>query len=420
MTVLLGAAPSIIGPSEVGAWMAAKGAPGAAALLDFAGQKYGFRSAAGVPRWGSVAADMAFSRASAAGRWRADGVYEMVGSNALRYDHDPVTREPLGVRIEGAATNLLTYSECPAGTADLISGSNITAVSDIEGGRTGLRLNNTTANAWAYKANPLATGTQATLSVLVEMEDGAPPVFGGGAVSGLNTFALVAGGPTLVPTVIARVGTKVWRCGWSGTSGGTGGVGVFQATTNQQRRIKVTGFQLEAGSRASSYIVTGATTGVRGTDNLSMPLPIVPANGFTIAFGAHMPRYGNVGDANVLLNLMPAASTANRIGIDNFGRSNEVWMAFPGGVGTYRLATGIAPGAEFYGALSWSAAQGWRGTALGGTVINVTTQPAPAADLARITIGSRAGAAPWNDTIERLAMWSHGDFTDVQLQGLLE
>lgn len=164
-----------------------------------------------------------------------------------------LARLTLGRHPVGGRRNLLTNTECPNGTGDLTSGGQVTAVADIEGGRTGLRLNNTTANAWAYKTNPLAAGSSCSLSVTVEMEDGAPPVFGGGAVSGLNTFALVAGGPTLVPTVIERVGTKVWRCGWSGTSGGTGGVGIFQATTNQQRRIKVTGFSLVPGTDPGAY-----------------------------------------------------------------------------------------------------------------------------------------------------------------------
>lgn len=108
MTMLLGPALGGVRHPDVDLWMAAKGAPGAAALLDFAGERYGFRSSEGVPRWGSVAADMAFSRASEAGRWPASGPYEMVGSGMPRYDHDPVTREPLGVRIEGVASPIST------------------------------------------------------------------------------------------------------------------------------------------------------------------------------------------------------------------------------------------------------------------------------------------------------------------------
>lgn len=417
MTVLLGGAPSIIGPSEVGAWMAAKGAPGAAALLDFAGQEYGFRSAAGVPRWGSVAADMVFARASAAGRWPDAGPYEMVGSGVLRYDHDPFTRTPLGARIEGAATNLLTYSEFPNGLANASAAGLATAVSDIEGGRTGIALNNSSGTAFVYKTKAAHTGPL-SLAVDVEMEDGLPPTVTGGT----PTFNFLIDTNYTIPPPYnsVRIGNKTWRVSVTKTINGAGGfVGVVQYQTHEQRRIKATGFQLEAGARVSSYIVTGATTGVRGTDNLSMPLPIVPATGFTMAFRARMPRYVNSGDSNTLFELMPAASTINRVGIDNFGNSGQVWMHFPGGVGAYRLALGVALGSEFYGALSWSATQGWRGTALGDTVVNVAGQPAPAADLARITVGSRAGSALWGDTIKRLAMWSHGDFTDAQLQGLL-
>ena len=52
-----------------------------------------------------------FTRASGGGRFNSSGVYEWVGNNVPRFDHDPVTGEPLGLLIEEARTNLLTYSE---------------------------------------------------------------------------------------------------------------------------------------------------------------------------------------------------------------------------------------------------------------------------------------------------------------------
>lgn len=425
MTVLLGAAPSIIGPSDVGAWMAAKGAPGAAALLDFAGSKYGFRSAAGVPRWGSVAADMAFARASAAGRWRADGVYEMAGSGVLRYDHDPVTREPLGALIEGSRTNLLIGSDGRRGFTPSGTSPPATALAT--------RLDKACA-AITFPAGLSAAGWAVSRAVYPAQTYPFPNAYSWSYKLSTNRPLLSGEGFTVMLNgSFATAGVNFTSANdltqWAQRSvpnityGSTLNAGLYPAVTNvttlgEPLTVYITDMQMELGPGPSSYVPTEVSAATRATDNLSMSLPVVPANGFTITFRAHMPRYGNAGDANVLFNLMPAASTANRIGIDNFGSSGQVWMAFPGGAGTYRLALGVALGSEFYGAFAWSAARGWRGTALGGAVVSVTSQPGPVADLARMTIGSRAGAAPWGSTIKRFGIWPHCDFTDDQMRSL--
>lgn len=426
MTVLLGAAPSIIGPSDVGAWMAAKGAPGAAAVLDFAGQKYGFRSLPGVPRWGSVAADMVFARASAAGRWPSAGAYEMVGSGVLRYEHDPATRDPLGALIEGARTNLMIGSDGRRGFSPLGTSPPATAItthlgkgcaavtfpaSSIEGW-------NVARAAYPYQTYPFPNTYSwsyklATNRPLVPGEKFSVLLNGSFATAGL-TFTSADNLSSWVSRSVAGIANNNL-----GANTNLYPAITYAVTLGDPLTVYITDMQMELGPGPSSYVPTEASAATRATDNLSMPLPVVPASGFTIAFRAHMPRSGNVGDANTLFELLPAASAANRVGVDNFGSGGQVWMHFPGGVGTYRLATGAALGSEFYGAFSWSAARGWRGTALGGAVVNVTAQPGPVADLARMTVGSRAGAAPWGSTIKRLDLWPHGDFSDDQMRGLL-
>ena len=52
-----------------------------------------------------------FSRASTATFVGADGLIQTAATNVARFDHDPVTRESLGLLVEEARTNLITYSE---------------------------------------------------------------------------------------------------------------------------------------------------------------------------------------------------------------------------------------------------------------------------------------------------------------------
>lgn len=439
MTVLLGAAPSIIGPSEVGAWMAAKGAAGAAALLDFAGQKYGLRSPDGVPRWGSVASDMIFSRASTGGRLPALGAYEMVASGVPRFDHDPVTRAPRGVLIEAPTAPLSTNT---ANISAWLTGggwpSVVNRTSLFSGGVA--QEFSAPSNSFKYQFNYiLAASTNYRVDAIVELGAAAPPNFLMGFYRGAwvsssyfywnGTYGAGPGALASSGQVVENLGTgpnggQMYRFSCVLPSGDGGGTSFYLYPTGSTgsvagQSVIVHYASCTPGTLYHSPSIIGVSAQTRAADSLTMAAPIVPANGFTVAFRARMPRVSNSGDSNVLFNLMPAASTANRIGIDSFGGVGQVWMGFPGGVGTYRLALGVALGSEFHGAFAWSAARGWRGTALGGAVVTVTAQPGPVADLARMTIGSRAGAAPWGSTIKRIDLWPHGDFSDDQMRGLL-
>ena len=60
---------------------------------------------------GNLGAGLTLSRTSAAPCHDAAGVMQMAPANQTRFDHDPVTRAPLGLLIEGAATNLLLHSQ---------------------------------------------------------------------------------------------------------------------------------------------------------------------------------------------------------------------------------------------------------------------------------------------------------------------
>ena len=51
-----------------------------------------------------------FTRSSIATYFDQNGVLQTALANAARFDHDPVTLEPLGLRLEAAATNLCLQS----------------------------------------------------------------------------------------------------------------------------------------------------------------------------------------------------------------------------------------------------------------------------------------------------------------------
>ena len=428
MTVLLGAAPSIIGPSEVGAWMAAKGAPGAAVLLDFAGQKCGFRNAAGVPRWGSVAADMAFARASAAGRWPDVGPYEMVGSGVLRYEHDPATRDPLGALIEGARTNLLIGSDgrrglSPVGTSPPTTaitthlGKACAAVTFPAGSVEGWNVARAVypyqtypfpnTYSWSYKLatnRPLVPGEK--FSVLLN---------GSFATAGL-TFTSADNLSAWASRSVAGIANNNL-----GANTNLYPAITYAVTLGDPLTIYITDMQMELGPGPSSFVPTEASAATRAADNLRMPSPILPAAGFTLAARARVPTAQAPGDENTLLSFVPASGISDRltVGMYPFGTmqmTHYVNNAYAGGIG---LGGGFVAGQEARFAVSWSTARGWRRSVLGGAVVSAAGPTRPASTLTHMGVGTRQGNAPWGSTIARVALWPHDDFSDTELRGLL-
>ena len=333
-------------PAEVDVWMAAKGLNGAAAVFDFVEQKYAFRDANNAPRWGSIAEDMTFDRASAAGRWPEAGPYEMVGSGALRYDHDPVTRAPLGVRIEGAATNLLTNSE---------------VVSTVR---------NVTVTAQAYTLAMEGSGSLA----LSGAYSGA---LAGGATRQTLTFTPSAGTLTITPS-------------------------------GEALRV-----QLETGSAASSYIVTGASILTRAAERLSYTIPFVPAiDGVTIAIKAKSSKVssalfslGNGLDGTNYLVVYAGASY-----VFNGGGS---W-AFAGGAANAGV---FVPDGEEMFVISVSNAGVCRLSRNGGAVITKTiaTGVVPAG-ATRLDLFTSVGTAQWRGTGENVTVWKGTPFSDAQMR----
>jgi hypothetical protein len=60
------------------------------------------------------------TRAGEGGRFNAAGQYELVPANVPRLDHDPVTLQPLGIRVEESRTNLLGNPLLTGGTSGVV------------------------------------------------------------------------------------------------------------------------------------------------------------------------------------------------------------------------------------------------------------------------------------------------------------
>ncbi len=182
-----------------------------------------------------------------------------------RYQTTSASRPTIEARV-----NLCTKSEFPGGTADSSTKGGLIAGVSLPNwlGRftTGISFGHDWLTAVSYVDMGIALASaQHTISVFVKMDDGNAPSFGSAsALNVANDFVLIVSGLAVSPLTYAvtSVGDGVYRVSATITSGIINLInnGVAKYNTNSSRTFKVTGYQLELGSVATTYQrVTTAT-----------------------------------------------------------------------------------------------------------------------------------------------------------------
>jgi len=189
-----------------------------------------------------------------------------------------VANEPIFETLGGVAmgmrwemeqrTNLATNSE---GAAATWSASNVVdAATPIAGFSASLQFGDNSVARTSFKTLTLSIGTNYTVSVFVEMDDGNAPVVGVNAISGDFALYTEATIHTAVATV-TRISGNIYRVSSARTA--TLGVarfcGVRKDKTQSTRSFRVIGIQVEAAASASSYIPTAAAAVTRQPDVLT-------------------------------------------------------------------------------------------------------------------------------------------------------
>jgi hypothetical protein len=249
---------------------------------------------------------LTFTRASTTATYiNSSGYVTTAGTNVPRFDHDPTTLAPRGLLVEGTATNLMCWSESFAqsgGTNNWQTRENVTLgtlTTSPDNSTNAYPINETTTNgvhrqttyfttglsgaySWSIWAKCVDSGTPRRLYINAITALGVGALFDLTASGDLGTAVNVAG------TAGNRAGTWVkypngwYRCTVVGTraadaamflqinrsSSSTASDDAFAGSTNNG--IIMWGSMLEAGSGASSYIPTGASTATRNPDNCSI------------------------------------------------------------------------------------------------------------------------------------------------------
>ncbi len=230
----------------------------------------------------------AFTRSTTATYFDVDGVMQTAAIDVPRIGYDPVTHAHTGLILEGAATNLLTYSEqfdnAAWGYADVTKSAN--AIPAPDGATTAETLVSTITGgantAYATQAATASASTTYTFSVYVKQGTSPTSTFNlhraspyssvTGTITWGTTPAYVTAGGDLLGGTLTDVGGGWYRATLT-MSSGTATQMVSRVYVRDQGASNVTGHtvsvwgaQLETGSVATSYIPTTSAAVTRAAD----------------------------------------------------------------------------------------------------------------------------------------------------------
>jgi hypothetical protein len=195
----------------------------------------------------------------------------IIGNRQPRFDHDPTTLAARGLLVEAQAVNNVTNSDTlPTGTswtANSLARTNVSTVTpDGNTTTTTCGLSHTGSGSFRSAAVTVLASTAYTFSFWVKNN--------GGSVALYRAFN-VSGSADIVSetSYFSQVNSSTWtRIQFTFTTP-VGCTSVYVYPLSQSSgtsNILVWGAQLEAGSGASSYIPTGASTATRVADECVM------------------------------------------------------------------------------------------------------------------------------------------------------
>lgn len=178
-----------------------------------------------------------------------------------------------GLLIERTATNLLANSEY---NDDVYTPSSNVTTAQTMNFRSGITSNavllDGVASGYAYRSYTGSVSSVYCLSFFVEMLDGgAAPSFPGTSIDSGRSFNLVhAGEVKSDPIIVTHIKDNIYRVSQVATCTSTNGsYGVNKYLSNDDRPVKVSGFQLEL-NRVTSYIPTTTASATRSSEAVSL------------------------------------------------------------------------------------------------------------------------------------------------------
>lgn len=331
---------------------------------------------------GALDSRFTFTRSTTATYVNSLGYVASAAINEARFECDATTLAAKGLLIEGAATNLLNFSETFAttgGTNNNWADTNLTRTStnntSPRNDATALRLTASAANGTIISSAAMGTSAARTLSVWLRRVTG----------TGNIQYSLDNGS-----TYTTQAITAVWVRYTFAVTTAAQRVG-FRIVTSADA-IEIWGVQLEAGTGFSSYIPTTTAQVTRALDSCIMSGTNF-SSWFTAAQGTLLTAWSGTG------------ITSGRYATINDGSSsNQIWTGFNESAiynGSFQASFGAATSTNGKAAIAYALNDAaW--CTNGGTVSTDVTVTLPTG-LNQITLGANpAGGAQINTTLRNI------------------
>tara|TARA_R110000868_G_scaffold79446_2_gene226128 strand:- start:2936 stop:4243 length:1308 start_codon:yes stop_codon:yes gene_type:complete len=366
---------------------------------------------------GALDSRLTFTRSTTGTYINSSGYVTSAAINAPRFDYDPTTPTARGLLIEGAASNLMFRSQAintspwfNAGTMTISETGSSSPANDATSNVVTWTNGTGSGNAWlqqtvAVSAGSLVVGTAYTWSIWLKSRGGRR----------VNVFAVLQGvsgnrevrvdfgvSPPTVTSTVATGWTSIqtptiveYPNGWYKiTTGGTlpaSTTSVAFGLSNSDavpasgtNGFEAWGYQLEAGSGASSYIPTGASTGSRAVDTAIIAAGTAFSGWYTGGLNGtfYADWYGGVAGASGTQRSVLATDdvTTKHLHLYQTATTNTMTLANFGGGSTLATSNAISPaGSRSKAAFSYATSamniclNG--GTVASGTVTGFTVAP---------------------------------------------
>ncbi len=377
---------------------------------------------------------LTFTRPSTATYIDSDGLIKTAASNVPRYDHDPLTRQCIGLMIEESRTNSMLNSssgnpELPSAGVSVVTNSEIAP----DGTTTATRVTvSSTQDNTGLRWNGWSISTSTVRSFYVKVISGNGVTFHGQGGLGdpytWNISTLSYSSDARHPTGgVIPIGNGWFRC-WMGPNSTTEvntGTATFLVPVSSGT-YAFWGFQVESGRQPSSYIPTTSSSVTRSAETVStssISSWYTDSNSTFLQIGKFTSEPAQYANASGIFSIGNSSLTADnnwrmRIMLRFSSRDTQFAAKYLNNTGNAEFTVGTNPATtpfDYITAVGYSTTGHSGYTQTGNGSSTSYGANSPLANVTRMQLHSEAYRA--NHTVSKLIYWK-SRFSDTILRSL--
>ena len=294
--------------------------------------------------------DFDFTRSGSATRINSQGLIETVGNGVSRLNYPLIDGKVVGCPshlLEPSRSNINTYSDPTDAQKGNLSYASVTYQDDFNWGlgnviKNAIVFGDNSTTRYAYYNSTVVSGTEYTLSVIIKMDDNSVPIPS-------TDFLFILGG-TSAPFVngynIEDYDNNTYRISANGVASASNTAnGILKVASNSTKGFTISGFQIEQGSYATSYIPTSGSATTRSAETANNSGDASTFNDSEGVLMAEISALANDGTTRELA--LSDGGVTNRIEIRYISANNDIQGVIRGAASTILLSHNLTDATEF-------------------------------------------------------------------------